>query len=139
MAIYHLFEQKQQEQQLFFSKEETSTTLLSTLMARFFFFLLLIADFAWAVFSLLSLSLKVFCSIVTLFKSPFLLNSMARSWLSLKRSIVCGISLFVALFAPSLGIMFSCIYFLMYDREGVDEVVPSPLRDQFKEFFPEKN
>ena len=42
---------------------------------------------------------------------------------------------FVAIFSPSLGIMFSCTYFLMYDKAGIDEIVPSALQDQFKGFF----
>jgi len=31
--------------------------------------------------------------------------------------------------------MVACTYFLMYDKKGIDEVVPGPIRAQFKELF----
>ena len=64
----------------------------------------------------------------------YALNSHA--WVSLRRSLVCGVSLFIALFSPAFGIMIACTYFLMYDKSGIEEVVPSSLQSQFKEFFP---
>jgi hypothetical protein len=73
---------------------------------------------------------------LTVCKVTKLLDSFLETWLSFKRSLVCAIALFVAIFAPALGIMFSCMYFLMYDKSGVDEVVPASLRDQFKDFLP---
>jgi hypothetical protein len=63
-------------------------------------------------------------------------ESFGRTFLSFKRSLVCAIALVVALFSPALGIMFSCMYFLMYDKNGVDEIVPSSLKDQFRDIFP---
>ena len=35
-----------------------------------------------------------------------------------------------------ISIKFSCMYFLMYDKNGVDEIVPSSLKDQFRDIFP---
>jgi hypothetical protein len=31
--------------------------------------------------------------------------------------------------------MIACTYFVMYDKEGIEEVVPASLQEQFKEFF----
>jgi hypothetical protein len=112
--------------------------LFSALAARFFFFLLLIADLLWGIYSLATLTIKLSIHMLLFCRLPFLGRAVRHSWLSLKRSIVCGIALLVAIFSPALGIMFSCMYFLMYDKSGVDEVVPSSLRDQFKELFPGK-
>ncbi|MBI3236532.1 MAG: hypothetical protein HYZ48_02320 [Chlamydiales bacterium] len=58
-----------------------------------------------------------------------------RMWLTVKRSLVCGLSLFITLFSPAFGIMIACTYFLMYDKTGIEEVVPASLQSQFKEFF----
>jgi len=110
--------------------------IFSALAARFFFFLLLIADILWGVYALCSLVVKIVLCIVTFGQVAFLKKTLAKSFLSLKRSIVCSIALTIAIFSPALGIMFSCMYFLMYDKTGVDEVVPASLRDQFKELFP---
>ncbi len=115
---------------------EEKSSVFSIIAARFFFFLLLLADVIWGLFSTLILTAKLTLSLLTLFRIPKLRTSTARTWLSVKRSLVCGVALIVALFSPALGIMFSCMYFLMYDTEGVDEIVPESLRDQVKSFFP---
>lgn len=109
--------------------------LLSTVFARFFFLVLLIADLLWGVYvvSMLVVSgILYFCSG---FKSTFFKTLFAKKFLSLKRFFVCGLSLLVALFSPALGVMFACTYFLMYDKKGIDEIVPGILQSQFKEFF----
>jgi hypothetical protein len=120
-----------------FHEENSSSRdrILSSLAARFFFLLLLIADVLWGVYILSSLALVVLASALTCFKIPLLNRVLAKLYLSLKRFLVGGLSLFVALISPALGIMFACTYFLMYDKEGIEEVVPSSLREQFKEFF----
>lgn len=110
--------------------------IFSALAARFFFFLLLIADLAWGAYSALLFLIKVVLCIVSLGASSIIKKSCGKSWLNVKRSIVCAIALFIAIFSPALGIMFSCMYFLMYDKSGVEEVVPASLRDQFREIFP---
>lgn len=110
--------------------------IFSALAARFFFFLLLVADLVWCVWSFGAFSVKLVLNIVTFFQVAYLKKSLAKSWLSIKRSIVCAIALLIAIFSPALGIMFSCMYFLMYDKTGVDEVVPASLRDQFRDLFP---
>jgi hypothetical protein len=120
----------------YLASERTKGEFFSALAARFFFFLLLIADLIWGIWNFLSFSIKMVLCALTFGQVSFLTKQLAKSWLSLKRAIVCFIALFVAIFSPALGIMFSCMYFLMYDRNGVDEVVPASLRDQFRDLFP---
>jgi hypothetical protein len=108
----------------------------SALAARFFFLLLLLADIAWGLYSFVILTLKVTLLLLSFGKIHSLKASTAKTLLSFKRSLVCAIALMIAIFSPALGIMFLCMYFLMYDKTGVDEVVPSSLRDEFKEIFP---
>ena len=113
----------------------TKDQIFSAICARFFFFVLLIANIAWGIYSFASFFVKLSLFILTFGKIPFLRKSLAKTWLNMKRSIVCGIALAVAVFSPALGIMFSCMYFLMYDKKGVEEIVPSSLRGQFQELY----
>lgn len=145
MAIYNIFDygtlHGQKEEQLFIPEApkavvEDQGSLFSALAARMFFFVLLVADIAWGVYSICALLVKLVLSCLTFHRLEPLKRSMGRTFLSFKRSLVCAIALFVALFSPALGIMFSCMYFLMYDKTGVDEIVPSSLKDQFKDIFP---
>jgi hypothetical protein len=125
------------EAKLGFHEEKGSLRdrLLSSLGARFFFFLLLLADICWGVYVVLGLTLFFVLSLVTFFKISTFRMCLAKFFLSLKRFLVGALALVVALVSPALGIMFACTYFLMYDKAGIDEVVPSFLRDQFKDFF----
>ena len=109
---------------------------LSAFFARMFFLCLLVVDILWGAFSIVFLTLKVALNILTLFQSKRLIRSLKRSFLAVKRSIVCFIALTIAIISPALGIMFSCMYFLMYDKNGVDEIVPSSLKSHFKEILP---
>lgn len=159
MAIYNIFDynEKEMEEKLVtegpglkidpaafttnhiagdFPKESGKSSIFSALAARFFFFILLLADIVWGAYSLLAVTIKLALHMITFGLIGPLKKSLARSFLSLKRSIVSAIALMIAIFSPALGIMFSCMYFLMYDKTGVDEVVPSSLRDQFRLLFP---
>lgn len=159
MAIYNIFDyyEKEMEEKLIqegpgpkidpnafttnhiggeFVKDAGKTNLFSALAARFFFFLLLIADIVWGIYSIGAFSVKTALNLLTFFQIAALKTSLQRSFLSIKRSIVSAIALVIAIFSPALGIMFSCMYFLMYDKAGVDEVVPASLRDQFRLLFP---
>jgi hypothetical protein len=60
---------------------------------------------------------------------------LLKSWLSIKRAFICSVALFLGCLSPSLGIMIACAYFLMFDKSGVEEVVPASLREQFKDLF----
>jgi len=108
----------------------------SSVAARLFFFLLLIADLFWAVYAVALFLLGSVLHLLTGNRSERFHQLKGHAWISLRRSLVCGVSLFVALFSPSFGIMIACTYFLMYDKSGIEEVVPSSLQSQFKEFLP---
>lgn len=115
--------------------EDTKGSLFSSIAARLFFFMLLVVDLCWGILSTLLLLLFFVCNLILCFKNYRLKKRFFHYWLSIKRAFVCGISLFVALFSPALGTMFACTYFLMYDKKGIEEIVPSVLQDQFREFF----
>ncbi len=104
--------------------------------ARLFFFALLVVDLVWTVGSLALCSASALVYLVTACQCSALGRFVARRYLALKRGAISFIALVVALFSPALGTMIACSYFLMYDRKGVDEIVPSVLKDQFQEFFP---
>lgn len=109
--------------------------LFSTIAARLFFFILLFADLVWGFITVALLLLSLPLNILTGFKVHKLKKYFLRRYLNLKRAGISAVALFVALFSPALGTMIACSYFLMYDRKGVEEFVPSVLQDQFQEFF----
>lgn len=109
---------------------------LSAFFARMFFLCLLSADLLWGAVSIALLTVKLSLSMLTAFKFKWLNKSLAKTLLAVKRSIVCSIALTIAIISPALGIMFSCMYFLMYDKKGVEEIVPSSLKSHFKEILP---
>lgn len=118
------------------NQEPKKDRFFSSLAARLFFLLLFVVDVLWGVYSIARLALTLSLYIITFGKIKAVKQILSRCYLSCKRAIVCALALIVAIFSPALGIMFSCMYFLMYDKAGIDEIVPSSLQDQFKEFFP---
>jgi hypothetical protein len=112
--------------------------LFSAIASRLFFFLLFVGDVLWVFYTLFLLFLSSVGKALTLNKASCFKRLSCRAWISLRRSLVCGLSLFVALFSPAFGIMIACTYFLMYDKSGIEEVVPSSLQAQFREFIPKE-
>jgi hypothetical protein len=108
----------------------------SSLAARLFFFLLLVGDLLWICYALSLLTVSLLGMLLSWGKLRQFNAIKDNAWVSLRRSLVCGVSLFISLFSPAFGIMIACTYFLMYDKSGIEEVVPSSLQSQFKEFFP---
>lgn len=109
--------------------------LFSTIAARLFFFILLCTDVVWGCLTLALFLLSLSLNVLTGFKLHKLKKYFLRRYLNLKRAGIAAVALVVALFSPALGTMIACSYFLMYDRKGVEEFVPSVLQDQFQEFF----
>ncbi len=108
-------------------------SFLSSFLSRIFFAALLLFDIAWGAYAL---TLFISGTIVGILSFGRMAGKLRKkSWLSLQRSLACGIALIAALFTPAFGIMIACTYFLMYDRDGIEEIVPSSLQDQFREFF----
>ncbi|HPE84969.1 MAG TPA: hypothetical protein PLO43_02175 [Chlamydiales bacterium] len=134
MAVFDIseFQQQYEEKQAaeaaptYSSKKDK---LLSSLLARGLFFLLLIVDIAWCFYSLA-------LYLVTLPWGGLTRGFRQKRALCFKRSLICAVALFTALFSPAIGIMFGCTYFMVFDKSGIDEVIPSSLKSQFEEFFP---
>lgn len=120
------------------SPEQTSGRgrFFSSFAARLFFLLLLAADLVWTCYALALLVISLITGALSLGKARYFKTLRDGAWVSLRRSLVCAVSLFIALFNPAFGIMIACTYFLMYDKSGIEEVVPSSLQSQFKDFFP---
>jgi hypothetical protein len=131
MPIYNINEKREVqevvEQEVLPSKKER---VFSSFAARVFFFLLLLWDVCWGFYSLVLLLFFAVINVLTFGRMAFFCK---RRWTALKRSGICAISLFLALFSPSLGIMIACTYFLMHDKDGIEEVVPRSLQEQFEE------
>jgi len=110
--------------------------LFSALASRVFFFLLLTADLIWMSYTILSSVVFLSVILCTGGKSGKIRQWQSKKWISLRRSLVCAVALVVALFSPSFGVMVACTYFLMYDKAGIEEVVPTSLQSEFKELMP---
>jgi hypothetical protein len=138
MPIYDIFATKEQEQTAEPETEILSSgkdRFFSSLTARVLFFLLLIGDICWGVYALCLVLITAPLNLLTGGRVHFLHRLINKNWVSLKRSGICGVSLFISLFSPALGIMIACTYFMMYDKKGIQEVVPRSLQDQFQEFL----
>lgn len=107
----------------------------SSVCARLFFLLLIVFDGLWFSYLIFKMSIYSLLQLGFMGSSSSLQARLVKNWVSLKRSLICALSLFVALFSPAFGIMIGCTYFLMYDKAGIEEVVPASLRSQFKELF----
>jgi hypothetical protein len=110
--------------------------IFSTLAARLFFLLLIAADVLWVCYAVLQLFFAGIGYCCTGGKAPYFKALSEKAYVTMRRSLICGVSLIIALFSPAFGIMIACTYFLMYDKTGIEEVVPTSLQSQFKEFIP---
>lgn len=143
MAIYQLFDREKKEEftetfdhvQEIADKTPGKSHFFSTLLTRFCFLLLLIADVAWLLYNTAVVLFIALLFLLTGGRKAFFRKICERALLQWRRSIVCGLSLLVGLFSPPFGIMVACTYFLMYDKAGVEEVIPAPLQAQFKNIF----
>ncbi len=147
MAIYNIFDHVEKDQitqnSSSIDREEIPKgqrhrldRFLSAITARLFFIFLFFADMLWGIYALAMFSFFLLLNTVTLYRSKILISKLQSAFLSIKRFIICAFSLIIAIFSPSLGILFSCMYFMLYDRKGIEEVVPSSLREQFEDLIP---
>ncbi|PWU13580.1 MAG: hypothetical protein C5B45_05775 [Chlamydiae bacterium] len=109
--------------------------IFSAILARLFFVLLFLGDCLWVIYAFILFTVSGVGLLLSLGKIKGFSKLNATARLTIKRAMVCGISLFIALFNPAFGIMIACTYFLMYDKSGIEEVIPSSLRSQFSDFF----
>ena len=113
----------------------TKDRLAAIVAARLFFFLLLLVDLLWAIYSFSSMIIHSAVTVATLGRWSLVRESAGKAWINMRRAIACGFALVLALFSPALGIMIACSYFLMYDKAGLEDVVPSSLQARFKQYF----
>lgn len=153
MPIYDIFEHVERQKEAGNTMPELSTHisdvtlgqknhlteekghLFATIAARLFFFILLLTDIAWGLYTVALFFICLPINFLTGFKIHKLKIFFLRRYLNIKRASISAIALMVALFSPALGTMIACTYFLMYDKKGIEEIVPSVLQDQFQEFF----
>lgn len=153
MPIYDIFEHVERQKELGDPRLELSThfseftlkgkakemeeegNLFATIAARLFFFILLITDLLWGCYTLGLFILALPFHLASGLKFLKLKRFVSRRFLNIKRAAICAVALVVSLFSPALGTMIACSYFLMYDKKGIDEIVPSVLQDQFQEFL----
>ena len=107
-------------------------SFMSTRFCILFFFFL---DVSWFAFSLCKMMVCTLLHVVFIGSSSILKSALIKSCISTRRSLVCGLCLLVSLCSPALGVMVGCAYFLMYDKTGIEEIVPNTLKKQFKELL----
>jgi hypothetical protein len=112
--------------------------IVSAILARLFFVLLFLGDCLWITYAVILFTASGVGMLLSLGKVEVFFKLNATALLTIKRALVCGVSLLLAVFNPAFGIMIACTYFLMYDKSGIEEVIPSSLRSQFSEFFSKK-
>lgn len=139
MAIYDLFEQ-QERLDTFVKTEATPTEdkkslFVSSLLTRGCFFLLWLASAAWIVYSTFFLLLSCIGFCASGGKLLLFRRGVKKFFLMFRRSVISWISLAMGLFCPPFGIMVACTYFLMYDKAGMDEVIPASFQAQVKDIF----
>lgn len=115
------------------TKEKSS--LFASILSRLFFLALFLIDLGWGTYSLILLILGSVGKCLTLGRVVRFAKWQTKGWVSLKRALVCSLALVAAICNPAFGIMIACTYFLMYDRNGIEEVIPASLQDQFRDFF----
>jgi len=143
MAIYQIFEEVKSESftEAFDKIEPTEekkggkSHFFSTFITRFCFLLLFAADTLWIAYNSILFLAALIGMLLTGGKNLFFKKIVSKSALHFRRSVTCGLALLIGLFSPPFGIMVACTYFLMYDKAGMDEVVPAPLQAQFKDIF----
>ena len=142
MPIYDIFATKEPEPAIADSGEPEQEILssgkdrfFSSLTARVLFFLLFVGDIFWGIYALSLVLITGVLTLATAGKVGVFDRIYQKNWISLKRSGICGVALFISLFSPALGIMIACTYFMMYDKKGIQEVVPRSLQEQFQEFL----
>lgn len=139
MAIHQLFEEDKQEQPPSPASELEAPiqrrSFFNAFVTRLSFAFLLGADFLWLVYTLGQVLCISLLHCLLLGKNGKIAKILSRAYLSLRRALICAISLLIGLFSPSFGMMVACSYFVMYDKAGIDEVIPSSLQIQFRDLF----
>src|SRR6185295_17275910 len=104
---------------------------------RLFFLLLFFGAIGWFIYSTFLFGSSLTLLGITYGKVRRFREIAYKGWVSMKRALVCALSLSIALFSPAFGIMVACTYFLMFDKAGMDEVVPPSIQEQFRDILKE--
>lgn len=129
------YSQVQLERQARDFEKEATSSLFSKVSARLFFLMLLIADVFWGLSALAQIIVGSTLWLITAGKSKKVRQFVVKKAIAIRRAFCCLFALTMALFSPALGTMFACSYFLIFDKKGVEEIVPHVLQDQIKEFM----
>jgi predicted PurR-regulated permease PerM len=135
MAIHELFPQEDvsiKKETLIFTPKSFSFS--SSLMTRLFSLFLLSICLIWTLFAVTAFCISFMLNTVSAFLVPILKRGIKRRFSNVRRSVLCTFCLMIALVSPSFGMMVGCSYFLMHDKEGIDQVIPRSLRGYFKQF-----
>ncbi|MES2200570.1 MAG: hypothetical protein V4489_10455 [Chlamydiota bacterium] len=135
MSIIDVFTEEKKESEVTVKSVTFLRSFFSFIYTRLCILFLLALDVIWFVFLLCKMTIYGCVQLVFMGSSTALRTRLVKSCASIKRSLVCGLCLLISLFSPALGIMFGCAYFLMYDKTGVEDVVPNVLREQFNELL----
>ena len=140
MAIYQLFDSETEEcvEPSRMGEDEQKggkNQFFSTLVTRLCFFLLFVGDLAWLAYNMSLFILGLVFLLFTGGKVNRIVAMVRKRRLNVCRGAVCALALIVGLVSPPFGIMIACTYFLMYDKAGMESVVPASLQAQFKNLF----
>jgi len=133
MAIYELFpsnEEKPKQEKIVFTPRNFSFS--SSIVSRLFCLFLFAASVIWMTYAFLIFSISLLLNLLTVFFFPPLKKSLFQRLINVRRSLICIFCLLLAFFSPSFGMMVGCSYFLMHDKDGIDQVIPHSLRSHFK-------
>ena len=117
------------------TKRSWFSLIYSAMTGRLFFFLLFFGALGWFIYSTVLFGGSLVFFGLSLGKVLKLRELAYKGWVSMKRALVCALSLSIALFSPAFGIMVACTYFLMFDKAGMDEVVPASIQEQFRDIL----
>ena len=109
--------------------------LISSFSIRFFLLFLWLINFLWIIQSVCLSLLYLLAMLCSWRKRKIFREQSKKKGLALRRSIACAVALFLAFVNPSFGILVGCTYFLMYDKAGVEDVLPSSLQKQCRNLF----
>lgn len=135
MPTIDIFSEEKKESEIVVKNTISLRSFFSCLYTRLCILCFLGLDALWLTFLVGKVVLYGVLQIGCLGSSSSLQEGLIKGCTSIRRSLVCGLCLLISFLSPALGIMVGCAYFLMYDKSGVEEIVPSVLKKQFGELL----
>ncbi len=103
--------------------------------SRLVFFLLLGADVIWLCYLVCKLVIYGVLQLGFMGSSPVLKQGLIKGFRSIRCAFVCALCLFVSFFSPAFGVMIGYAYFIVYDKQGPDGILPAGMNDRLKEIL----